>query len=148
MFGRERTKSSSTGSTAIKPERYPACSTLNRTAVGLSMVETAPDSSSVNADCERVVVNPEVIPFLTLSGSLVRTKPQAPRSLRCWLTSSFVAGVVCESQEVTHCDSSSQNDARRARASQLLCRHDAALSAFRRTVRTTLRQVAGPARSG
>src|SRR5665213_1966437 len=78
----------------------------------------------------------------------VRTKPQAPRSLRCWLTSSFVAGVVCESQEVTHCDSSSQNDARRARASQLLCRHDAALSAFRRTVRTTLRQVAGPARSG
>ena len=49
--------------------------------------------------------------------SAVRTKPQAPRSLRCWLTSSFEAGIVCESQEVTHCDSSSQNDARRARAS-------------------------------
>src|ERR1035438_3705694 len=78
----------------------------------------------------------------------VRTKPQAPRSLEYWLASSFVAGIVCESQEVTHCDSSSQNDARRAPASQLLCRHDAALSAFRRTVRTTLRQVAGPARSG
>src|ERR1039458_6864381 len=83
-----------------------------------------------------------------ISGLPVRTKPQAPRSLQYWLTSSFVAGIVCESQEVTHCDSYSQNDARRARASQLLCRHDAALSAFRRTVRTTLRQVAGPARSG
>ena len=32
--------------------------------------------------------------------------------------------------------------------SQLLCRHDAALSAFRRAVRTTLPQVAGQARSG
>src|ERR1035438_1557062 len=86
--------------------------------------------------------------FRVLSGLVVRTKPQAPRPLRCWLTSSFVAGIGCESQEVTHCDSSSQNDARRARASQLLCRHDAALSAFRRAVRTTLPQVAGQARSG
>src|ERR1022692_3375008 len=82
------------------------------------------------------------------SGLAVRTKPQAPRSLQYWLTSSFVAGIVCESQEVTHCDSSSQNDARRARASQLLCRYDAALFAFRRAVRPTLPQVAGQARSG
>ncbi|WP_420818740.1 tyrosine-type recombinase/integrase [Occallatibacter savannae] len=40
----------------------------------------------------------------------------------------MAAGVGCESQEVTHCDSSSQNDARRARASQLLRRRDATLS--------------------
>src|ERR1700677_1306091 len=51
------------------------------------------------------------------SGWAVRTKPQALRSLRLWLSSSFVGGIVCESQEVYHCDSSSQNDARRARAS-------------------------------
>src|ERR1035438_4796428 len=105
----------------------------------------------------RIVAHPSItlsatlvagVTQLVISALAVRTKPQAPRSLQYWLTSSFVAGIVCESQEVTHCDSSSQNDARRARASQLLCRHDAALSAFRRTVRTTLRQVAGPARSG
>jgi hypothetical protein len=45
------------------------------------------------------------------SASAVRTKPQAPRSLRRWLTSSVLAGVGCESHPVTHCDPPSQNDA-------------------------------------
>ena len=31
----------------------------------------------------------------------VRTKPQAPRSLRQWLSSSFEAGIRCGSQEVS-----------------------------------------------
>src|ERR1035438_3570404 len=53
------------------------------------------------------------------SGWTVRTKPQAPRSLQYWLTSSFVAGIVCESQEVTHCDSSSQNDRSEEHTSEL-----------------------------
>jgi hypothetical protein len=53
-------------------------------------------------------------------GSAVRTKPQAPRPLQLWLSSSFVAGLACGAQEVTHCDPPTQNDARRARASQLL----------------------------
>src|SRR6516165_9937651 len=75
----------------------------------------------------------------------VRTKPQAPRSLRWWLSSSLVAGIGCESQEVLYCDSPSQNDARRTRAPQLHRRNDPALPAFRRTVRPTLRQVTGEA---
>ena len=51
-----------------------------------------------------------------MSGYAVRTKPQAPRSLRRWLSSSFVAGLGWGAQEVTDCDPPTQNDARRARA--------------------------------
>jgi hypothetical protein len=47
---------------------------------------------------------------LVADESPVRTKPQAPRSLRQWLSSSFVAGIGCESQEVSHCDPPSQNE--------------------------------------
>ena len=43
-----------------------------------------------------------------------KNKPQAPRSLRQWLASSFAAGIGCESQEVPNCDPPSQEDARRA----------------------------------
>jgi hypothetical protein len=50
----------------------------------------------------------------------VRTKPQAPRSLHRWLSSRFVGGLGCGTQEVSYCDPPTQNDARRARASQLL----------------------------
>src|ERR1035438_2526623 len=78
----------------------------------------------------RIVAHPSItlsatlvagVTQLVISALAVRTKPQAPRSLQYWLTSSFVAGIVCESQEVTHCDSSSQNDDLKVRASQLVC---------------------------
>src|ERR1022692_995354 len=84
---------------------------------------------------------------LVVSGLPTRTKPQAPRSLQQWLASSFEAGIVCESQEVPHCDTPTQDDARGTRASQLLTGDDAALSALRRAVRPTLRQVTRQARS-
>ncbi|MGA7318734.1 MAG: hypothetical protein WBX22_32740, partial [Silvibacterium sp.] len=45
------------------------------------------------------------------SGLPVRTKPQAPRPLRWWLSSSFEAGIGCESQEVPHCDPLTPTDA-------------------------------------
>src|SRR5579863_2077483 len=72
----------------------------------------------------------------------VRTKPQAPRSLHYWLTSSSWTGIGCLSQEVNHCDSPSQNHARRARASQLHSGNDSTLSELCRGVRKALRQVA------
>src|SRR6516165_872048 len=78
---------------------------------------------------------------LLLDESAVRTKPQAPQPLRRWLSSSFVAGIGCESQEVRYCDSPTQNDARRTPAPQLLRQDDPVLHTFRRAVRTTLWQV-------
>jgi hypothetical protein len=65
-----------------------------------------------------------------LSGWATRTKPQAPRSLRRWLARTFAAGIGCESQKVSNCDPLSQEDARRARAPQLLRGHDTAYLRF------------------